>query len=76
MIVPPIRASPAAFSIFISTCEDFNNSLFIFLDTLSSNILYSISTLFKNTFFILLSHLNIIFFIHSLSFIYSFFFNI
>ena len=49
---------------FISICALFSNSLFIFSNILSNSTLYSLSTLFKYIFFILLSHLNIIFFIH------------
>ena len=60
------KSISSSYVYFISICALFNNSLFIFSDTLSSSILYSLFTLFKYTFFIILSHLNIIFFIHSL----------
>ena len=46
---------------FISIYALFNNSLFIFSHKLSSRTLYSLSILFKYTFFILLSYLNIIY---------------
>ena len=46
---------------FISIYALFSNSLSIFSDTLSNSTLYSLSIIFKYTFFILLSHLNIIF---------------
>jgi hypothetical protein len=60
-----LRASPAVMSI-LSLYVHYSTTLFIFSDTLSSSTLYSLFTLFKYIFFILLSHLNIIFLIHSL----------
>ena len=66
-----VKATLVASLLFHSHVEKKLLSIYFFKYTLHETF-YSFSILFKYTYFIILSHLNIIFFIHSLSFIYYF----